>query len=88
MQRTTGPVNKLGPLPDYEYKIIIKYCTLNDLFNFLTILDFQFALDTKFSYKSFLVSVVNTKVIVLRTRHFQKTLTVLMYRLGESFKQI
>jgi len=34
MQRTTGPVNKLVPFPDYEYKIIIKYCTLNDLFNF------------------------------------------------------
>jgi len=43
---------------------------------FLTILDSYLILDTKFSYKSFLESVVNTKVMVLRTRNFQKTLTV------------
>lgn len=49
MQRTTGPVNKLVPFPDYEYKIIIKYCTLNDLFNFFN--DFRFVFD--FRYKVF-----------------------------------
>lgn len=85
MQRTTGPVNKLGPFPDYEYKIIIKYCTLNDLFNFFNDFRFVFDFSMKFLYKSFLVSVVKTKVMLLRTRNFQKTLTVLMY---ESFKQI
>lgn len=46
MQRTTGPVNKLVPFPDYEYKIIIKYCTLNDLFNFFN--DFRFVFDFRY----------------------------------------
>lgn len=48
MQRTTatGPVNKLGSFPDYEYKIVIKYCTLNDLFNFFN--DFRFIFDFRY----------------------------------------